>query len=72
MHNARGSSQDVWPDTVESKPVRLFDAVLAAVEYFRKMQKCFHAFGDASAGRNVHCSYTNLAKQDHRRSYFPH
>ena len=50
MHNARQSSQDVWPDTIESKLVRLFDAVLAAAEYFRKMQKCFYSFGDASPG----------------------
>lgn len=50
MHNARQSSQDVWPDTIESKLVRLFDAVLAAAEYFRKMQKCFYSFGAASAG----------------------
>lgn len=31
-------------------PARLFDAVFAAAEYFRKMQKFFHSFGDTSAG----------------------
>lgn len=50
MHNARQHSQGVWPDTWASKTVRLFDAVLAAAEYFRKTQKCFHTFGNASAG----------------------
>lgn len=70
MHNARRSSQGVWPDSMESKPPRLFDAVLAAAEYSRMMQKCFHSFGDASAGRNVHCSYMKLAKQGHYEILF--
>lgn len=52
------------------QPARLYDAVLPAVEYLRKMQKCFYFHGDTVQENSVHSNYANLAKQSFDEIFF--
>ena len=71
MHNARQSPQDVWPDTIESKLVRCLMQCLLQRNILERCRNVSIPLGMPVLGRNAHCSYTNLSKQDHYEILFP-